>query len=116
MNSINGKRTKTNPLRALIWGGAACLLALPWVAMQFTSEVNWDATDFLVIGVMLLTAGMTLGSSPAKLILLGAWGFACSDLAVARRQFVVASPFNGLWGTPLYFGSQMLLAASLAFH
>ena len=50
------------------------------------------------------------------LILAGAWGFAISDLAVARRQFVKRSIVNGLWGTPLYFGSQLLLAASLAFH
>jgi uncharacterized membrane protein YhhN len=70
----------------------------------------------LVIAAMLLFASMTAGQAGAALIIAGAWGFACSDLAVARRQFVVASPFNGLWGTPLYFGSQMLLAASLAFH
>jgi hypothetical protein len=45
----------------------------------------------------------------------GAWGFAVSDLAVARQQFVQTSQLNGLWGTPLYFLSQMLLAASLIY-
>jgi hypothetical protein len=37
------------------WGTAAFLL-LPLVAMQFIDEVNWDETDFLVIGAMLAVA------------------------------------------------------------
>ncbi|MBW8311832.1 MAG: hypothetical protein K0M64_07315 [Rhizobium sp.] len=41
-------------LRPLVWGGAAALLLLPAVAMQFTREVQWDAFDFLVMGGMLL--------------------------------------------------------------
>lgn len=69
----------------------------------------------LVISMMLLCAGLTLGQAGAAFIIIGAWGFACSDLAVARRQFVHPSPFNGLWGTPLYFSSQLLLACSVAF-
>lgn len=35
------------------------LLAAPLVAMQFTSEVNWDETDFIVAGVLLLGTGLT---------------------------------------------------------
>jgi len=37
----------------LIWSGAALLLSVPFFAMKFTSEVNWTAGDFLVMGVML---------------------------------------------------------------
>jgi len=40
-------------LRWAIWGTAAFLLLLPLVAMQFTSEVVWDETDFIVMGAML---------------------------------------------------------------
>lgn len=69
----------------------------------------------LVISAMLLCAGLTVGQPAAYMIIGGAWGFACSDLAVARRQFVQpASRVNGVWGTPLYFLSQMVLAGSLA--
>lgn len=70
----------------------------------------------LVIALMLLFAGMTTGQPGAALIIIGAWGFAFSDLAVARRQFVDPSPLNGLWGTPLYFAAQMLIAASVVGH
>jgi uncharacterized membrane protein YhhN len=70
----------------------------------------------LVITLMLLFAGMTANQPGAALIITGAWGFALSDLAVARRQFINPTPLNGLWGTPLYFWSQLLIAASVAYH
>jgi uncharacterized membrane protein YhhN len=68
-----------------------------------------------VITVMLLCSGLTISSPASVLIISGAWGFAVSDVAVARQQFVKSDPLNGLWGTPLYFLSQMVLACSVAF-
>jgi len=34
------------------------LLMVPLIAMQFTSEVRWDETDFIVAGTLLLTTGL----------------------------------------------------------
>jgi hypothetical protein len=48
------------PWRVIGWGGAAALLALPFVAMQFTSEVVWTASDFIAFGAMLLMVGVPL--------------------------------------------------------
>jgi hypothetical protein len=48
------------PWRIVGWGGAAALLLLPFVAMQFTKEVNWTIGDFLVFGVMILMVGIPL--------------------------------------------------------
>lgn len=42
------------------WGVAAGLLLLPLIAMQFSDALDWDETDFLVIGAMLAAAGGTL--------------------------------------------------------
>lgn len=39
-----------------MWAGAAALLALPAVAMRFTAEVDWDAFDFLAMGLILAAA------------------------------------------------------------
>lgn len=84
---------------------------LPCVAKDMKLPVR---TYMLVITAMLLCAGMTVGQPVSTLIILGAWGFAISDLAVARQQFVRPSRWNGLWGTPLYFLSQMILAVSIS--
>src|ERR671913_2653100 len=45
-----------NPWRIVVWATAAFLLLLPLIAMQYTSEVNWDETDFIVFGAMLAVA------------------------------------------------------------
>ena len=39
-----------------MWGFAAILLMLPAVAMQFTSELQWDETDFIAMGLLLALA------------------------------------------------------------
>ena len=40
------------------WGLLATLLALPAVAMQFTTEVSWTALDFIMMGIMLGVLGV----------------------------------------------------------
>lgn len=38
---------------------AAFILLIPLVAMQFTDEVNWELSDFVIIGTLLLGTGLT---------------------------------------------------------
>lgn len=38
----------------LLLAGAAAILSVPLIAMQFTNEVDWDATDFIIAGILLL--------------------------------------------------------------
>lgn len=40
-------------LRWVVWGGAAFLLLLPLVAMQFAEDVKWTLVDFVTMGAML---------------------------------------------------------------
>jgi hypothetical protein len=34
------------------------LLLIPLIAMQFTTEVNWTLSDFVVMGILLLGTGL----------------------------------------------------------
>lgn len=48
------KHRKGRRLRAVIWTVAALALFTPLIAMQFTEEVSWTPSDFVVFGAMLL--------------------------------------------------------------
>lgn len=37
--------------------GTAIILAMPFILMQFTDQVDWGVEDFAVIGVLLLLGG-----------------------------------------------------------
>lgn len=88
--------------------------SLRWLRPHVATEMKGPVVAYVVvICCMLLMAGTTWGSSPAPAIIIGAWGFAVSDLAVARNQFVAPGFGNRLWGLPLYFGAQLLLAWSV---
>lgn len=83
----------------------------PYVSAEMRPLV---AAYVFVISAMVVTAAASVGASPAWPILVGALGFYFSDLAVARERFVVDAFVNRLWGLPLYYGSQLVLAASTA--
>jgi uncharacterized membrane protein YhhN len=67
-----------------------------------------------VISTMVVCAAASIGKVWNPWILPGAVAFYASDLAVARQRFVAETFSNKVWGTPLYFGAQLLLAASVA--
>ncbi len=46
--------------RIVGWGTAVGLILLPLVAMQFTSEVNWTASDFVFAAIMFGSVGLGL--------------------------------------------------------
>lgn len=77
----------------------AAILLVPFVAMQFTGEVNWTLSDFVIAGVLLAGTGLayvlstTKMSNPRSRLVIGA------VLAVALL-LVWAELAVGLIGTP----------------
>lgn len=70
------------------------------------------------MGVITLMAIASVAATPAAggydwRLIAGAFGFAISDISVARDQFGKRAFINRLWGLPLYYGSQLLLASSV---
>ena len=41
-------------------GIATIVLIIPLIAMQFTTEVNWDISDFIIAGLLLYGTGIII--------------------------------------------------------
>lgn len=68
----------------------------------------------LVIAVMCVVAIGAGAAGAPSMIPLGAVMFMASDIAVVRDRFIARSFVNRLWGLPLYYGAQLLIAWSIA--
>ncbi len=69
----------------------------------------------LAICVMMTMAVGTYAIDKNWAIPLGALLFLLSDLAVARDRFIAPGFINRLWGLPVYFSAQLVLATSVSF-
>jgi uncharacterized membrane protein YhhN len=69
-----------------------------------------------VITIMVSLAAGALAAGEPLIGFAGAFAFFLSDLAVARDRFVRPGFANKLWGLPLYYAAQLMLAASVATH
>lgn len=57
---------RTQTWRVIGWSAAAALVALPWLAMQISDEVNWTASDFVFAAGLLGGAGLLLELAASK--------------------------------------------------
>ena len=57
MTTYDMSERTTRTLRIAGWSLAAGLLALPAIAMRFTSEVAWTASDFVFAGIVFAIVG-----------------------------------------------------------
>lgn len=98
---------------ALIPVAAVSLLVSAWLAPYVPAPMVTPVRLYtLAISLMLIAAIATRGAGATALIALGASCFYLSDIAVAARQFTqpVFPPY--VWGLPLYYAGQIMLALS----
>lgn len=101
-------------LAALPAVAAAALLAWRWLSPHVEAGLRVPVAAYVtVISAMVVTALAATGGTGDARLGAGAVAFYLSDLAVARERFVAATPWNPTWGLPLYYGAQLLLAASV---
>lgn len=78
------------------------LLLIPFIAGQFTEEVNWTGFDYLIMGILLLGTGLTLELVLRKvpkrksrialcLAVVGVFLLIWAELAVG----IIGTPFAG---------------------
>ena len=84
-----------------------------WVLPRVPAGMRGPVIAYMVIiSLMVALAAGTL-SGGHRVILVGAVLFYLSDLSVARERFVASGFINALWGLPLYYVAQLLLAYSV---
>lgn len=86
----------------IIYSAAAIILMIPLVAMQFTTEVNWTASDFLIMGSLLFTSAFSVDfvlkkvkTFKSRLILVFGILAALSLIWIELAVGIFGSPFAG---------------------
>ena len=77
----------------------AFILAIPFVAMQFTQEVNWSLFDFIVAGTLLLSTGLSVELVMRKIAKSKYRIAICVTLLIALF-LIWAELAVGIFGTP----------------
>jgi uncharacterized membrane protein YhhN len=107
-----------HPLAAMLASVGLALFAwrvLTWLSPHVQADFRRPVHAYVaVISAMVVTAIAASAAGGGLPIAVGAVAFALSDLSVARERFVQPGFANGAWGLPLYFGAQLVLAASVA--
>jgi uncharacterized membrane protein YhhN len=100
---------------ALVPLSVVFLIVWRWLLPHVPARMKIPVVAYMaVITAMVAAAFGTHWRQPKVAWLLAALAFFVSDLAVARRRFVVPRGVNRLWGLPLYYGAQLVFAATIA--
>lgn len=98
---------------ALAVMGAAALLVLKWIGPHLgTFRFPVFAYVAVISAMVVAGIGASLASGDWRMAAGGVL-FAVSDIAVARDRFVKSEFANRLWGLPLYYGAQILIASTV---
>jgi uncharacterized membrane protein YhhN len=97
-------------LLAVVVGGT-----LRWLAASLPPDMVWPVRVYMiVIGAMSALACAVTAADGPWAVAVGALAFTASDISVARDRFLRHEFLNRAWGLPLYYGAQLLLAATPA--
>ncbi len=83
----------------IILSAAGLLLLVPLVAMQFTNEVNWTFSDFIVAGVLLFGTGVLIELAMRKINKVGTRVWVILGILIVLF-LVWAELAVGIFGTP----------------
>jgi len=90
---------KNNSLK-IILTAVLIILLIPLIAMQFTDEVNWTLSDFVVAGILLLGTGLMCEFVIRKVKKIEYRIAICVTLLLALL-LIWAELAVGIFGTPI---------------
>ncbi len=86
----------------IILGVVGAILLIPFIAMQFTTEVDWSLFDFILMGILLTGTGVLIElairkikTNPQRLIVLGVILLGFFLIWVELAVGIFGSPFAG---------------------
>ena len=91
-----------------------------WLQPHLEPKMKGPVTAYIVVISLMLTVAVSLlgeNAMPLRLQIMvpaGALAFYISDLFVARNRFINRAFLNRLFGLPLYYTGQFLLAFSVS--
>jgi uncharacterized membrane protein YhhN len=83
-----------------------------WPRLESFYRIAVPAYVAAIMAMASLAIGVSAASMPIT-VAIGAIMFAISDVSVAKDRFIESSFVNKVWGLPLYYVAQLLLAASV---
>ena len=102
---------------ALVVMAVLGFITLRWLWFHLTGFYRFAVS--LYVSAIALMCALAISASIASgvyLYALGALIFAVSDISVARDRFVKQDIFNRVWGLPLYYAAQLMLAWTITFQ
>lgn len=99
---------------ASVVAAPVALLVHRWLRPHLPHRLRLPVSAYIVVVSAMAATGVGAGvaGGPAT-IPSGTVAFYLSDVSVARDRFVAPGFVNRLWGLPLYYAAQLLLAASV---
>ena len=82
-----------------------------WLIPRIEAVLRVPVAVYIVVISVMVAAGV--GADQPTFVRVGSVLFALSDLLVARERFTTPDPRNGLWGLPMYYSAQVLIALSV---
>ena len=109
--ALAGMRASAAAITAVA-GTVAATFVLRWLWPHVERPMRVPVVAYvLVITTMVALAAGAASEHRSWALLVGAVAFYLSDLSVARDRFVAPGFANRVWGLPLYFFAQLLLAS-----
>lgn len=92
----------TNKRLIIILTTAAVLLSIPFIAMQFTTAVDWNIFDFTIMGILLFGTGLlcefvlrNVKTIQYRMLLCGAILFVFFLIWAELAVGIIGTPFAG---------------------